>query len=147
MRKYLLAAAIVALPYVAHAQLNLSVSTKEPVTGLGSDTWASLAKGVVDATGLIGKDEVFLVNATPYDLVVNCDKWVLVGANPYITDNPHSLRPWKVTEIETKGFDGYCKNGLFAMAGNGDTYKGTLNAADGTFSNSTFITFSARTKQ
>jgi hypothetical protein len=65
MRKYLLAATVVAIPYIANAQLNLSVSNKEPITGLKSDTWAGLAKSVVDATGLIGKAEVYLVNATP----------------------------------------------------------------------------------
>ena len=147
MRRYLLAAAVAAIPLVAHAQLNLTVSMKEPVTGLDSDTWATLARNVVDGTSLLGKPEVYVVNATPFELVVNCDKWQLVGPKPYIDANPHSLRPWKVTEINVKGFDGYCKDGTNAISSNGDTYYGALTSADGSFTNATFITFSAKTKR
>ena len=150
MRKTLftcVAVATIALTGAANAQLNITVNTKEPLTGLDSDKWAYLMRNSVDATTVIGTPRVYIVNATPDDLTVNCDKWVLVGNKPYIKENPHALHPWKVTEISAEGFDGYCKNGVVGLSSGGDAYKGKLNAADGTFTNSTFITFSLAGKQ
>lgn len=150
MRSLLFASiAVVSMAFTgaANAQLNISVNTKEPMTGLDSDKWAYLERNSIDATTLIGTPRVYIVNATPDDLTVNCDKWVLVGNKPYIKDNPHTLHPWKVTEISAEGFDGYCKTGVVGLSSGGEAYKGKLNAADGTFTNSTFITFSLSSKQ
>jgi len=147
MRKLLLAATVMLIPMSASAQLVLNTNDKEPMTGLNSDDWAQLAKNTIDAASLIGKPEVYIVNATPYELTVMCDKWILVGEKPYISDNPHSLHPWKVAEINTKGFDGYCKGGVAGLASNGNVYRGRVNAPNGSFTDSTFITFEKANKQ
>lgn len=141
------AATCVTFAGVANAQLNIAVDTKNPMTGLDSDKWGYLMRNSIDATTVIGTPRIYIINATPDDITVNCDKWVLVGNKPYIKDNPHILHAWKVTEISADGFDGYCKTGVVGLSSGGEAYKGKLNAADGTFTNSTFITFTVSGKQ
>jgi hypothetical protein len=149
MRKLIvsyLAAVLLCTPIVlsssAHAQLKLTVNQNEPITGLDSATWAEMMTRFVNAKPLIGKDNVYIVNATPYEVPqLTCGRWTLVGNKPYITDNPTTLPAWSVTEISTKGFDGYCKEGVFGQSAMGTTLRGALSAADGSFTNSTFIIF------
>jgi hypothetical protein len=135
----------------AFAQLNITVNTKEPVTGLEADVWAGMVRKFVNAAPIIGKPDVYIINATQeYIVAVNCGKWELVGNKPYIDDNPKSLPPWSVTYVGAKGFDGYCgtgTNALVGMSAAGDNYNGVLNASDKSFTNSTFVTFSPKNKQ
>ena len=118
----------------------------EPHTKLQSDDWAMMMQTFINAKPIIGKPEIYVVNATPYEMIVMCDKWVLVGDKPYIKTNPHSLPAWSVTLVNAEGFDGYCKNGITGQASNA-IYQGMLNAADHSFSDSTFATFSDRTRR
>ena len=94
----------------------------------------------VNAKPLIGKEAVYMVNATGGALVVKCDKWTLVGNQPYIKTNPADLPAWTVTFVPMDGFDGYCAKGFKALAATGATYTGSLNA--GTVSDTTFVVFS-----
>ena len=143
MKKLLSAAALLALTAsVAYAQLDLHVDNREPMTKLDGPTWTTMIKRFVNAKPIIGVDAVYMVNPTA-DVIgaVNCGKWQLVGSKPYITGNPTELPPWSVTYVGTHGFDGYCKNGVDGTTTGGDVRHGLLNAADGTFSGSTFIVF------
>ncbi len=152
MRKILLASSLLWLmagsgPAPAQG-LNITVDTREPVTHLEPEQWAGLMRRFVNAGPLVGTPLVDVINASGDTIVaITCDRWQLVGNQPYIKTNPHSLPPWSVTEISADGFDGYCKGGVSGMSSAGDVYKGLLNAPDGTFSNSTFITFSPRSRQ
>lgn len=125
----------------AHAQLNIKVNTNDPLTGLPPDQWIILMTTEVNAKPIIGKEEVYMLNATGSELVVNCGKWQLVGSAPYIKGNPTSLPPFSATHVPTVGFDGYCKDGVKAISSTGRTYTGQLNSLDGSFTNSTFIIF------
>jgi hypothetical protein len=147
MRNPLTLAAIaltIAIP--AAAELHIQVNTTDPLTGLPPDQWIVLMTTEVNARPLIGKEEVFMLNATGTDLVANCGKWSLVGSHPYIDGNPTVLPPFSVTHVPTKGFDGYCKDGVKGLSPTGAAYNGRLNAADGSFTNSTFVIFSAATR-
>jgi hypothetical protein len=151
MRRFLLAAVVATIPITLHAKSphaqSLGGPMKDPRTGFDSNTWAEMARGVIDATAILGKPMVYMVNATPYEMTVNCDKWSLVGPKPYLSDNPHTLHPWKATLVKTNGFDGYCKSGVAGLDSNGDLYRGRFNAPNGSFTDSTFITFDQANKQ
>ena len=142
MRKSIIIGACIAALACAGAQaqsLNLTVDNREPVTHLDSATWGGMMRRFIDARGLIGKPEVYVVNATPNEMWLKCDKWTLVGNQPYIKTNPTSLRPWTVTLISAEGFDGYCKNGVTGLSSNGEIFQGILSAGNGNFSESTFV--------
>jgi hypothetical protein len=149
MRKTILAAlacaALLGLAGPAAAQLDLSktAAAADPLTKLPADQWAILATNLVNGRSVIGLPMVFMVNATGQEITaVVCDgKWQLVGPKPYNADGPSTLPAWKVTLVDTKGFDGYCRSGLTAQSDNGVVYRGALVSADGTFSSATFITF------
>lgn len=147
LRHVLTATAMLVAASAAHAQLNIKVNTNDPLTGLPPDQWIVLMTTEVNAKPIIGKEEVFMLNATGTELVVNCGKWSLVGNQPYIKGNPSSLPPFSVTHVPTTDFDGYCKEGVKAMSPTGAAYIGRLNSADGSFTNSTFVTFSAASRQ
>ena len=146
MRKVLLciAAAAAFASGSAQAQLNLQINTNDPLTGLTADKWVALATRIVNPAPLIGKDSVYVVNATGEVLLaVTCKGYQLVGSKPYITKNettaaPGSLPPWTVTLVPTEGFNAYCPAGVDAQ-GNIASYHGTVNA--GNFQNSTFVIF------
>jgi hypothetical protein len=129
----------------ASAQLNLNAvqSAKDPLTGLGPEQWVQMATEVVNGLSVVGKPEVFMLNATGRAISnVVCDgKWQLVGTKPYIGGAPASLPAWKVTLVPTKGFDGHCKQSIVGQSDNGTVYKASLVSSDGTFMNATFITF------
>ena len=145
--------AVVSLPAAApRAQLSIEVSTVDPLTKLAPDKWVYLVTHVVNAAPLSGKESVYAVNATGEVLqAVTCRGYFLVGQKPYITSNkttaaPATLPPWTVTLVPAEGFDTYCKAGVDAQ-GAVDSYHGTLNAADRTFGNSTFVIFQKRGAQ
>ena len=129
----------------AQAQLDLStvVSTVDPVTKLPGDKWIQLATALVDGSSVIGRPEVFVLNATGQELItVVCDRrYALVGPKPAVEGNPTRIRAWKAVVIGTKGYDGYCKDGLVAQSETGTAYKGSLVTSDGTFTNATFVIF------
>jgi hypothetical protein len=149
MRKILLAAGLLCglLATAQAQQVQMKTNLNDPVTGLEAETWATMARKIIDAKSIVGKPLVYMVNATSDELTVNCDRWELVGSKPYIKGNPNLLRPFSVTLVAVDGFDGYCKNGVVAQTVTGELYQGSLNAPDQSFSNSTFITFSSRTKR
>ena len=130
----------------AHAQLTLDISTADPLTKLPADKWVYLATHLVNANPIVGKDSVYMVNATGEDLTsVTCHGYFLVGPKPYITSNdttnvPAMLPKWTVSLVPSKSFNDYCKAGVDAN-GTVANYHGTLNAADHTFSSSTFVVF------
>jgi hypothetical protein len=71
---------------------------------------------------------------------------LLVGDRKESGRNARGLPAWSVTLVNAKNFDGYCKNGVIGQSSS-EIYKGTLNAADHTFSNSTFVVFSGSNRQ
>jgi hypothetical protein len=100
----------------------------------------------VNANPLLGKDAVYVLNATGEQLpLVTCGSYQLVGPKPYITNNrttaaPAFLPPWTATLVPTETFNTYCKSGVNAQ-GAVASYHGRLNAADHSFANTTFIIF------
>lgn len=130
----------------ARAQLALDISTVDPLTKLTADKWVQLATRLINPANVVGKDLVFMINATGEPLnAVTCGGYQLVGAAPYITKNgtiaaPATLPAWEVTAVPTEGFNTYCRKGVEAT-GRVSTYHGNLNAAYKSFSNSTFVVF------
>jgi hypothetical protein len=141
----LLAAAMAFATVPAKAQINLGAgdSKVDPVTQLPPEQWAQLATKIMNGKSIVGKPEIFVINATGVELsAVTCDgKWQLVGPKPYIEDAPNSLPAWKITLVPTKGFDGYCKTAILAQSDNGALYKAALVSVDGTFTNAAFLVF------
>jgi hypothetical protein len=129
----------------AHAQLDLSTvaSAVDPITKLPGDKWVTLATSIMNGKAVVGRPEIFVINATGQELsAVICDgKWQLVGPKPYLKEAPNSLPAWKITLVPTLGFDGYCKSAIIGQSDNGTLYKATLVSVDGTFTNAAFITF------
>jgi len=127
----------------AHAQLKLNITTTDPVTGLAPAEWEQLVGHIIDAQALVGDPGVLIVSSLPVPLTVTCDKWELVGTNvdKAVKGNPVEIKPFSVTYIKTKDFDGYCKNGVVGHYGINKTIIGKLNG-DGSFTNSTTILFS-----
>lgn len=150
-RDILLASAAIATMAIgtmpaAHAQgLDLSTvqSAVDPITKLPPDKWVTLAINLINGKAVVGKPQVFMINATGQELnSVICDgRWQLVGPKPYIKDAPGNLPAWKVTVVPTEGFDGYCKKDIIGQSDSGVLYPARLVSVDGTFSNATFITF------
>ena len=138
-------AALMAVP-PARAQLALDISTVDPLTKLPADKWVQLATRIVNPAPIVGKDSVYVVNATGEDLSsVTCRGYFLVGMSPYITGNrttnaPSTLPKWTVALVPTEGFNTYCTKGVEAT-GIVANYHGTPNAADRSLGNSTFIVF------
>ena len=129
----------------ANAQLDIQVSNVDPLTKLPPDKWIYLSTHMVNGASVIGRPEVFLVNATGQSLIsISCDgKWQLVGNNvdSHVRGNVAQVPAWSVTLVHTESFDGYCKVGLDAQSADGQIYHGALISPDKTFSNATFITF------
>lgn len=123
--------------------LSTVASTVDPLTKLPPDKWVTLATNLINGKAVVGRPEVFMINATGQELnSVICDgRWQLVGPKPYIEGAPGNLPAWRVTLVPTKGFDGYCKKDIIGQSDNGVLYKATLVSVDGTFTNATFITF------
>lgn len=145
MRKTILAAlALATLAAPAHAQLKLNVNTNDPVTGLAPAEWEQLVGSLLNVQALVGDPGVMIVSSMPVPITVTCDKWTLVGTNVYksVQGNPTELRPFSVTYIKTKEFDGYCKQGVIGHYGIGQTIVGKLTSSDGSFTNATTILFS-----
>jgi hypothetical protein len=148
MRRFLLASTLslvaagaVPLATAAHAQqVKPTLSKNDPNTGLSSQDWLTMIGNVLNGSALVGIDGVLMVNPLPTPVTVTCDKWTLVGPNPYIKANPSALAPFSVTFVQTKGFDGYCKNGVVGRSGV-RTLTARLDGANGSFSESTIITF------
>lgn len=137
-------AALIAIP--AQAQLALDISTVDPLTKLPADKWVQLATRIVNPAPIVGKDSVYVVNATGEDLSsVTCRGYFLVGMSPYITGNkttnaPSTLPKWTVALVPTEGFNTYCTKGVEAT-GIVANYYGAPNASDRSLGNSTFIVF------
>jgi hypothetical protein len=145
MRKIILAAAVLAaLTAPASAQLKLNVNANDPVTGLGAADWEQLVGHILNAQSLVGDPGVLVVSSLPVPVTVTCDKWELVGPNVYksVQGNPPELKPFSVTYIKTKDFDGYCKQGVIGHYGIGKTIVGKLTSSDGSFTEATTILFS-----
>ncbi len=143
MRRFLIASTVAllaaALPAQAQ-QVRPTVNKVDPNTGLNSQDWLTMIGNVLNGSALVGVEGVLMVNPLPTPVTVTCDKWTLVGPNPYLKANPTALAPFSVTFVQTKGFDGYCKGGVVGRTGV-RTLSAKLDAADGSFSNSTIISF------
>ena len=148
MRRFLLASTFVVvaagamvLASPANAQqVKPNISKHDPNTGLSSQDWLSMIGNILNGSALVGIDGVLMVNPLPTPVTVTCDKWTLVGPNPYIKANPSVLAPFSVTFVQTKGFDGYCKAGVVGRSGV-RTLTAKLDGANGSFTESTIITF------
>lgn len=140
--------AVGSVPTPARAQLNIEVSNLEPITKLTAEKWVYLVTHIVNASNLIGKDAVYMVNATGEDIAtVVCRGYQLVGPKPSITSNrtanaPLALPKWSVMLVPTETFNDYCTKGIQGTS-NAGTYPGILNAPDKTFQSSTFVYFRA----
>lgn len=126
----------------AMAQNKPTISKTDPITGLTSAEWMTMVGNILEGQSLIGIDGVLMINPLPTPVTVTCDRWTLVGPNPYIKANPAALKPFSVTFVQTKGFDGYCKSGVVGHSGV-RSLTAKLDAANGSFSESTIITFGA----
>ncbi len=128
----------------AHAQLHIRAATTDPITGLDPAGWEEMVSHMLNGQALIGDAGVLIVSSLPEPITVTCDKWTLVGPDPYssVRGNPAMIKPFSITYIKTRDFDGYCTHGVVGHAGIGRTYTGHLDAADGTFKRSTIILFS-----
>ena len=77
-RLSILAGAMLIAAGAASAQLNINVPTREPKTNLVPAEWARMEKGFIDARTIIGKPEIFVVNATfdeinkTHEFLLNC---------------------------------------------------------------------------
>lgn len=144
MRNFLFATGLVAAlgfsTNISLAQTKPNVSKVDPNTGLNSVEWLNMIGNIVDGSALVGIQGVLMINPLPGIITVTCDKWTLVGQNPYIKGNPTALRPYSITFVQTKGFDGYCKNGVVGHSGV-RTLTAKLDAANGSFSDATIVTF------
>ncbi|HKM65251.1 MAG TPA: hypothetical protein VJY39_22455 [Acidisphaera sp.] len=148
MRNILLASivalgALAAAP-AADAQLRLNIQTTDPVTGLEPAQWEQLVDHMVNAEALVGDPGVLIISSMPVPLTITCDKWELVGHNLYssVRGNPAEIKPFSITYIKTKDFDGYCKQGVVGHTSLGKTITGRLTSSDGSFTNATTILFS-----
>jgi hypothetical protein len=149
MRKFILAAAaLAALTAPAFAQLKLNVNANDPVTGLAPADWEQLVGHILNAQAIVGDPGVLVVSSLPVPVTVTCDRWELVGPNVYksVAGNPAELKPFSVTYIKTKDFDGYCKQGVVGHYGIGKTIVGKLTSSDGSFTEATTILFSGDEK-
>jgi hypothetical protein len=156
MRKILLATAAIAFGVgVAHAQglsLSIPATNIDPLTKLPAAQWIYMMTHEVNASNNVGKDSVFMLNATGETLSqVTCRGYVLVGPKPYISSNdtisaPVSLPAWTATAVPTEGFNKYCKDGVDAQ-GIINSYHGNLSAADHTFENSEWVIFKDPSQQ
>nr|WP_294553137.1 hypothetical protein [uncultured Rhodopila sp.] len=145
MRKFILAAAaLAALTAPAFAQLKLNVNANDPVTGLAPADWEQLVGHILNAQAIVGDPGVLVVSSLPVPVTVTCDRWELVGPNVYksVQGNPAELKPFSVTYIKTKDFDGYCKQGVVGHYGIGKTIVGKLTSSNGSFTEATTILFS-----
>jgi hypothetical protein len=126
--------------------LNLDISPNDPVTGLPPAKWLLLVGKMIHAEALVGLPQVLFINATPEAMTVTCSKWQIVGTQPYksVAGNPAELKPFSITPVRTNEFDGYCKEGVVGHTQSGDTIRGRLNDADGSFSNATVVVFAAK---
>ena len=92
---------------------------------------------------LIGKPIVAVMNPTDEEIVsIICDgKWSLVGENAYNKNKgaPGAVAPHSIVLIPTDGFDGYCKQSIYALTESGQRINGFLNAES--FSDATVIYF------
>lgn len=129
----------------AAAQLQLHTQTNDPVTGLSPSEWEQMVSHMLNVQGLVGDPGVIVVSSLSEPITVTCDRWQLVGTNPYssVRGNPAQIQPFSITYIKTKEFDGYCKGGVIGHGTMGKTITGHLDSTDGSFSNSTVILFSA----
>ena len=145
MRKIILAAAVLSvLTAPASAQLKLNVNANDPVTGLAPADWEQLVGHILNTQALVGDPGVLMVSSLPVSVTVTCDKWEIVGPNVYksVQGNPAELKPFSVTYVKTKDFDGYCKQGVIGHYGIGKTIVGKLTSSDGSFTEATTILFS-----
>jgi hypothetical protein len=128
----------------ASAQLKLGVAANDPLTGLAPAEWEQLVSHMVNAQSLVGDPGVIIVSSLPAPITVTCDRWTLVGPDVYksVKGNPSEIKPFSVTYIKTKEFDGYCRAGVVGHYGIGKTISGVLSSSDGSFTNSTVILFS-----
>lgn len=137
-------AALLLSTATASAQLHINTNENDTITGLAPPAWLDMVTSILDCSALDGVDEVCVVNDTNRELTVTCDKWTLVGNDPYksVRGNPPSLKPFSATVIRTNEFDGYCESGVIGHPKAGHTYTAKLNG--GSFTHSTVITFSAQ---
>jgi hypothetical protein len=145
MRQFILAAAaLAALTAPAFAQLKLNVNANDPVTGLAPADREQLVGHILNARAIVGDPGVLVVSSLPVPVTVTCDKWEVVGPNVYksVQGNPAELKPFSVTYIKTKDFDGYCKQGVVGHYAIGKTIVGKLTSSDGSFTSATTILFS-----
>ena len=91
---------------------------------------------------------MLVVSSLPVPVTVTCDRWELVGptSTTSVQGNPAELKPFSVTYIKTKEFDGYCKQGVVGHYGIGKTIVGKLTSSDGSFTEATTILFSGDDK-
>jgi hypothetical protein len=135
---------LAALSAPAFAQLKLNVIANDPVTGLAPAEWEQLVGRMVDVQALVGDPGVMIVSSMPVPVTITCDRWTLVGTDVYksVKGNPSEIKPFSITYIKTKEFDGYCKAGVVGHFGIGKTINGALTSSDGSFTNATVILFS-----
>jgi len=133
-----------ALAGPAAAELHIhKADTTDPVTGLGPAEWEAVVGGILHPEALVGDPGVMVVSSVSVPLTVTCDRWTLVGPSVYssVKGNPTELKPFSVTYIKTRDFDGYCRTGLVGHSGIGRNYTGHLSVPD-SFTDSTTVLFS-----
>lgn len=145
MRKWAVVTALAVLSMPAVAEVKVNTNINDPVTGLGSAEWEQMVGSMLNAQALSGDAGIIIVSSLPVPITVTCDRWELVGRDVYksVRGNPDEIKPFSITYIKTKGFDGYCTQGVTGHYGIGKTVTGKLTGgSDGSFTSATTILFS-----
>ena len=114
---------------------------KDPVSGLNQDQWIQAMKDGINGKSVVGRPLVFMINGSGHEIVqVLCKGYYLVGPKPYLGGPATTLPAWKVSVVETKGFDTYCKEtGAIGTSDEGESYKGVIPG--GNFNDAAYVTF------
>ena len=102
---------------------------------------------------LSGTSMILIISTLSSEIVsITCDKWTMLGIKSYKGQNEFTIPAAgsagvpgvAVALMESKGFDGYCKNpdSIKAHTDDGD-FIGTLDRGAGNWTESTKLTFSA----
>ena len=132
MRKYLLAAAVAAMPFTCFAQP--TPTSHYPAIKTRLDHFS-------------GTNWVLVISYLPSEITsITCESWTMLGIKSWKDHNDFTIPAGPaVAVMDASKFDGYCKapNSIVAHTDDGD-FVGHLDRGDGNWDASTKLTFNAR---
>lgn len=116
--------------------------------GISAASVGAVAQGKVliktRADLLSGSTYVLVISYIPSEITsITCDQWTMLGVNSWKGQNNFTIPSGPAVAImNSKGFDGYCKQAgsIRAHTDTGD-FVGTLDRGDGNWSGSTKLIF------